>query len=232
MVKLLETLEDNDDVQNVWANADISETRTGADGGVVLHIRSVLGPDARPRHRPRQPVGGLGRRGADGGGLGPRGPRGPSAGLRLPLELRLVELFARLSETLQPPRPDRGGGRGRLHLQNARSALVLGQARGVALLVAAQAGLPVFEYAPALVKRAVGAGGAGAKEAVARWSSRLPRADRHPAGRRQRCARGRGLPPAPRRLPLQRRRGPSRSGLRDARGPAPPSVIRPARSGA
>jgi crossover junction endodeoxyribonuclease RuvC len=41
------------------------------------------------------------------------------------------------------------------HARNVRSALKLGQARGVALLAAAEAGLPVVEYAPAVVKRAV-----------------------------------------------------------------------------
>ncbi len=38
---------------------------------------------------------------------------------------------------------------------NARSALTLGQARGVALLAAAVKGLPVFEYTPSMVKNAV-----------------------------------------------------------------------------
>jgi crossover junction endodeoxyribonuclease RuvC len=38
---------------------------------------------------------------------------------------------------------------------NARSALKLGHARGVAMLAAVQAGLPVFEYTPAEIKRAV-----------------------------------------------------------------------------
>jgi crossover junction endodeoxyribonuclease RuvC len=46
--------------------------------------------------------------------------------------------------------------------------LILGHARGVALLCAARAGLPVFEYAPAQVKRAVGASGAAEKEQVLR----------------------------------------------------------------
>ena len=36
-----------------------------------------------------------------------------------------------------------------------RSALKLGEARGVALLAAAEAGVPVVSYAPAAVKRAV-----------------------------------------------------------------------------
>jgi crossover junction endodeoxyribonuclease RuvC len=38
---------------------------------------------------------------------------------------------------------------------NARSALKLGHARGVAMLAAVEAGLPVFEYTPAEIKRAV-----------------------------------------------------------------------------
>jgi hypothetical protein len=38
---------------------------------------------------------------------------------------------------------------------NARSALKLGHARGVAMLAAVEAGLPVFEYSPAAIKRAV-----------------------------------------------------------------------------
>lgn len=44
---------------------------------------------------------------------------------------------------------------------NALSSLKLGQARGVAILAAAQAGLDVFEYAPRFVKKSiVGSGGA------------------------------------------------------------------------
>jgi crossover junction endodeoxyribonuclease RuvC len=41
------------------------------------------------------------------------------------------------------------------HSRNVRSALVLGHARGVAVLAAVQAGLPVVEYAPAEIKVAV-----------------------------------------------------------------------------
>ena len=47
------------------------------------------------------------------------------------------------------------------HGKNARSALTLGQTRGVILLAAAQAGVEIAEFAPAAVKRCVvGAGGA------------------------------------------------------------------------
>ncbi len=86
----------------------------------------------------------------------------------LALELRLAELFHGLSEVLARWRPDAVAVEGVFTFRNARSALVLGHARGVALLAAAQRGQPVFEYAPALVKRAVGAGGSASKEMVAK----------------------------------------------------------------
>jgi crossover junction endodeoxyribonuclease RuvC len=86
----------------------------------------------------------------------------------LALELRLAQLFHGLTEVLAFWTPDAVAVEGVFAFRNARSALVLGHARGVALLAAAQGGRPVFEYAPAAVKRAVGAGGAASKEAVAK----------------------------------------------------------------
>jgi len=50
--------------------------------------------------------------------------------------------------------------------KNARSALVLGHARGVALLVAAEAGLPLHEYTPMQVKGAVAGWGRADKRQV------------------------------------------------------------------
>ena len=52
--------------------------------------------------------------------------------------------------------------------KNASSALKLGQARGVILLSAAQQTLPVFEYNPTEVKRAVTGHGQAAKDQVAK----------------------------------------------------------------
>jgi len=86
----------------------------------------------------------------------------------LPLEQRLAELFRGLCQALERWGPDAVAVEGVFAFRNARSALVLGHARGVALLAAAQGGRPVFEYAPAAVKRAVGASGAASKEAVGR----------------------------------------------------------------
>ena len=56
---------------------------------------------------------------------------------------------------------------GVFHHRNVRSALILGHARGVCLLAAAAHGVPVSEYAPAVVKRAVTGHGAAEKERVA-----------------------------------------------------------------
>ncbi len=50
--------------------------------------------------------------------------------------------------------------------RNVRSALMLGQARGVALCVAARAQLPIAEYAPAQVKMALTGSGRADKEQI------------------------------------------------------------------
>jgi crossover junction endodeoxyribonuclease RuvC len=54
-----------------------------------------------------------------------------------------------------------------------RSALVLGQARGVALAAAARAGLPVFEYQPSEVKLAFTGSGRASKEQMVRTARAL-----------------------------------------------------------
>jgi crossover junction endodeoxyribonuclease RuvC len=92
-----------------------------------------------------------------------------------PLHERLLVLHAELTGALRQFKPQGVAVEGVFTFRNARSALVLGHARGVALLAAAQAGLPVYEYPPARVKRSVGASGADGKEAVARMVCSLLR---------------------------------------------------------
>jgi crossover junction endodeoxyribonuclease RuvC len=55
---------------------------------------------------------------------------------------------------------------GVFYAKNARSSIILGHARGVALLAATLRELPVFEYAPAEVKNAVVGSGRATKEQV------------------------------------------------------------------
>ena len=95
-----------------------------------------------------------------------------------PLHQRLMVLHAELTGALRQLKPEAVAVEGVFTFRNARSALVLGHARGVALLAAAQAGLPVYEYPPAKVKRSVGAGGADGKDAVARMVCALLKLER------------------------------------------------------
>lgn len=78
-----------------------------------------------------------------------------AAGERSPLEARLETIFADLDRLLARHAPDAGYLESIFHHKSARSALVLGHARGVALLALGRAGLPVREISPAEVKKAV-----------------------------------------------------------------------------
>ena len=68
---------------------------------------------------------------------------------------RLARIYRELSALLLKMRPECVAVESVFHAVNARSALKLGHARGVALLAAVEAGCTVVEYTPAEVKRAV-----------------------------------------------------------------------------
>jgi crossover junction endodeoxyribonuclease RuvC len=68
---------------------------------------------------------------------------------------KLLAIHQGLASLLARCRPECVAVENVFHARNVRSALKLGHARGVALLAATQAGLPVVEYTPAEVKRAV-----------------------------------------------------------------------------
>jgi crossover junction endodeoxyribonuclease RuvC len=67
------------------------------------------------------------------------------------------------------------------HARNARSALKLGHARGVALLAAAESGIPIAEYTPAEIKRAVVGYGRAEKQQVGHMVKLLLGLDAVPA---------------------------------------------------
>lgn len=74
---------------------------------------------------------------------------------------RLVTIDLELADVILAHRPDQAAVEEVFVNKNPQSTLKLGQARGVCLLAAARAGLPVSEYATRLVKKAlVGTGGA------------------------------------------------------------------------
>jgi crossover junction endodeoxyribonuclease RuvC len=68
---------------------------------------------------------------------------------------KLLQIHVRLSALLEQCRPDSVAIENLFHSVNVRSALKLGHARGVAMLAAVEAGVPVLEYTPAEIKRAV-----------------------------------------------------------------------------
>jgi crossover junction endodeoxyribonuclease RuvC len=68
---------------------------------------------------------------------------------------RLHTIHRGLTTLLRESGPDCVVIESLFHARNVRSALVLGHARGVAVLAAVEAGVPVLEYSPAEIKQAV-----------------------------------------------------------------------------
>jgi crossover junction endodeoxyribonuclease RuvC len=86
---------------------------------------------------------------------------------------RLSQLHAALAALVAEHRPMRVGVERLFFQRNVQTAMAVGQARGVALLVAAQAGLSVDEPTPNEVKQAVCGNGSADKEQVASMVARL-----------------------------------------------------------
>ena len=83
-----------------------------------------------------------------------------------PLPQRLQTLYRELTGLIARYRPDAVAIEELFFSRNVRTALAVGQARGVALLAAAEAGLPVHEYTPLQVKQAVVGYGRATKDQV------------------------------------------------------------------
>ena len=86
---------------------------------------------------------------------------------------RLDQVFDELTAELERWKPDAVAVEEVFYSVNAKSALKLGQVRGVALLAAARLGLPVAEYAPLKIKSSVVGYGLAKKEQVQFMVARL-----------------------------------------------------------
>lgn len=86
----------------------------------------------------------------------------------LPFAERLRILFAEIEAVIAAHAPDEAAVEETFMNNNAQSALKLGHARAMALVVPARAGLPVAEYAATVVKKAV-VGTGGADKAQVGW---------------------------------------------------------------
>jgi crossover junction endodeoxyribonuclease RuvC len=80
-----------------------------------------------------------------------------------PMPLRLRSIHADLSALIRDTAPAAMAVEELFFSRNVTTALSVGQARGVVLLAAAQAGLPIYEYKPAEVKQALVGYGAASK---------------------------------------------------------------------
>jgi crossover junction endodeoxyribonuclease RuvC len=84
---------------------------------------------------------------------------------KCPLPVRLQELYRGLATLIRDYQPDEAAIEELFFSRNVRTAMTVGQARGVLLLAMADAQLPVTDYTPLTVKQAVsGFGGADKKQ--------------------------------------------------------------------
>jgi crossover junction endodeoxyribonuclease RuvC len=94
------------------------------------------------------------------------------------LATRLLTIHDGLMRILDEFRPDEAAVEQTFVNNNATATLKLGQARGIAMVVPARAGVPVAEYAPNLVKKSIVGAGHGDKAQVRMMIGvLLPKAD-------------------------------------------------------
>jgi crossover junction endodeoxyribonuclease RuvC len=79
----------------------------------------------------------------------------------------LVAIRDRLVELIREHEPDCCALESVIYVQSYKTAIVLGAARGAAILAAAENGLPVFEYPPKRIKQSTVGRGAAGKNQVA-----------------------------------------------------------------
>jgi crossover junction endodeoxyribonuclease RuvC len=97
---------------------------------------------------------------------------------RTPLAQRLVTLHDALVRVVDEFRPDEAAVEATFVNKDAAATLKLGQARGIAMVVPAKAGVMITEYAPNLVKKAIVGVGHGDKSQVRMMLGvLLPKAD-------------------------------------------------------
>lgn len=92
---------------------------------------------------------------------------------REPLARRLSRIYDGLEALIAEHRPDEVAIEGIFYALNVKSALQLGQVRGVAMLAAAAAGLEISEYSPLTIKSSVVGYGRAEKQQVQHMVTRL-----------------------------------------------------------
>jgi crossover junction endodeoxyribonuclease RuvC len=109
-------------------------------------------------------------------------PRFSAAGcLKVParegLPARLLRIHQGLRREFQRLRPEAVAIEKAFHGRDPRALIALGEGRGIALLCAAESGVPIHEYSPAEIKKAVTGNGSARKDRVAAMVRVLLRVD-------------------------------------------------------
>ena len=86
----------------------------------------------------------------------------------LPHSACLLTLQRDLTALLERTKPEAAAIEGGFFFKNAKTAMILGEARGVVIATCAAAGVPVYEYAPRRVKQSLTGFGAAEKAQVAK----------------------------------------------------------------
>ena len=89
-----------------------------------------------------------------------------TAPARSPIAERLASLYSSLSEIISRYQPDAVAVEQPFVAKNVSSALAIGKAQAIAILAAANRGIPTYEYTPAQVKQRVANYGASSKEQI------------------------------------------------------------------
>jgi len=89
-----------------------------------------------------------------------------SLSARLPMEKRLRSLYSELSKIIAKHRPSEVAIEEPFIGHNVRSAFAIGKAQAIAILAAANKGLPIYYYSPAKIKKEITSYGQSDKQQV------------------------------------------------------------------
>ncbi len=91
----------------------------------------------------------------------------------IPFEIRLKKIYDDISEIIDLYKPDFVSIEELFFNNNAKTAIAVGQARGVIILSAVNKGVPIFEYTPLQIKQAIVGYGRAEKKQVQQMTKAL-----------------------------------------------------------
>ncbi|MEW6685987.1 MAG: crossover junction endodeoxyribonuclease RuvC [Candidatus Edwardsbacteria bacterium] len=100
---------------------------------------------------------------------------------KIPFSFRFLHIYEGLEEIIARYQPDEVAIESIFYHKNVRSALLMGEVRGVALLACQKANLPIFEYSPLEIKQSVVGTGSASKKQIQFMVKTLLRLKESPA---------------------------------------------------